>query len=80
MTATTIPTTGPTTGTADREAARRARVESIRSGALVRIALGQAATYRRLPDGRHEITLAGKSTIGATLAEAIDAARREVDQ
>ena len=56
--------------------ARAARIEQIRDAALVRVALGQAAIYRRLDDGRHQVAIRGKTTVGATLDEAIDQARR----
>jgi hypothetical protein len=59
-----------------REAARRLRIEAIHFGALARQALGITATYRRLASGAHEVTVAGKSTTAATLAAAIDRAKR----
>jgi hypothetical protein len=46
--------------------AARARLDAIRDAAIVCRTVGIAAAYRRLPGGRHEITL----------AEAIDAATR----
>jgi hypothetical protein len=45
------------------------------NGATVRAALGIAATYRRLDDGQHEVTLGGRTWTAATLPEAIDAAQ-----
>ena len=58
---------------------RRARIEAIRSGGLVRQALGQAATYRRLDDGRHEVSIRGQTTVAPTLDQAIDQARTQTD-
>jgi hypothetical protein len=59
----------------NREIARRARVAEITAAALTRQHLGQAAHHELLADGQHKVTVAGKTTVGATLAEAIDQAR-----
>jgi hypothetical protein len=69
-------TSTPTTDTA-REAARRARIDAIRFGATVRQALGQSATHRRLADGRHAVTIDGRTFTGATLDQAIRRAREQ---
>ena len=37
--------------------------------------LGQAATYRRLDSGEHQVSIGGRTTVGATLVDTIDAAR-----
>ncbi len=71
-TATAIPTRP-----AQREAARRARVQLIRDGAIVRQAFGQRATHRLLPDRRHEISIRGRTATGDTLQGAIDQAREQ---
>ena len=61
---------------------RDARIESIRCAAAVRRQLTQAADYRRLPDGCHEVSLfdhgAGQlqTFTGKTLTAAIARARR----
>jgi hypothetical protein len=54
---------------------RDTRVAEIQAAALVRQALGQAAAYRRLPDGRHQVAICGRTATGPTLTAAIDAAR-----
>jgi len=54
---------------------RSARVQAIVDGARVRQALGQAALYRRLPDGQHEVVFRGERFVGSTLDQAIEAAR-----
>ncbi len=59
-----------------REIARRARVAEIRAAALVRQALGQGAIHRLLPDGRHEVTIDGRTAVGDTLDAAIAETRR----
>lgn len=59
-----------TTTTRDR------RVQEIANGAVVRAALTQAAQYRLLPDGRHEITFRTVIFTGATLAETIKMAEQ----
>ena len=55
--------------------ARRARIAEIQAAALTRQALGQAATYHRLDDGQHQVTIRGLSATGTTLAEAVAQAR-----
>ena len=60
-----------------REARRRERVAAIQSGALVRQQLGQRATYRRLDDGQHRVTVGGMTYTGATLAETIQRAQEQ---
>jgi hypothetical protein len=65
----------PTSTPSDRESARRARVAAITAGALTRQRLGQAATYRRLDSGEHQVSIGGRTTVGATLVDTIDAAR-----
>jgi hypothetical protein len=72
MTATATSTISTPTRTINRETAR---IDAIRSAAIVRQALGQAATHRRLRDGSHEITVGGKSSTAATLDQAIREAR-----
>ena len=57
------------------EAERQRRIETIRDGAVVRQYLGQAAQYRRLSDGRHEVTHRGWVFTGTTLEEAIEKAK-----
>ena len=63
-----------------KESARRARVDAIRDGAITREHLGQAATHRLLPDGRHEISVYDRAAgelrqfTGETLDQAIAAA------
>ena len=62
-------------------AERDARIAAIADAALVRQQLTQAANYRRLPSGKHEITVfdhqAGelRTFTGKTLATAIAKAR-----
>ena len=56
---------------------RTRRIEAIRDAALVRIALGQAAIYRRVDDGQHEVAIHGQTTVGATLQEAIRATQEQ---
>jgi hypothetical protein len=53
------------------------RAAAIRQAAIVRAALGQAASHRLLPDGRHQVVLRGGTcyTVG-TLDQAIDRAMR----
>jgi hypothetical protein len=63
------------TGTTHREAERMRRIDGVRFGALVRQQLGQCATYRRLDDGRHCVTVGGQTAVGVTLQSAIDQAR-----
>lgn len=58
-----------------RNTDRAARIQAIRDGAAVRHALGQAALHERLPDGQHKIILRGRVSVGATVQEAIDAAK-----
>ncbi|MGA2034438.1 MAG: hypothetical protein ABSG68_19505 [Thermoguttaceae bacterium] len=59
------------------------RVAAIRAGAEVRAALGQAAQYAPLPDGRHRVSIYDRSAgrllvgTGATLSEAIQNVREE---
>ena len=61
--------------TADTRAAQRAeRIDLIVSAATVRERLGVWARYRRLADGRHEVTYRGVVFVGKTLDEAIRAA------
>jgi hypothetical protein len=61
---------------------RQSRIDSIRDAAITCRALGQAATHRRAPDGRHEVAMfdraAGRLRVyrGKTLAEALDRAKR----
>ena len=60
---------------------RQARIAAICDGARVREALGQAATHRRLPDGRHEVSLYDRAAgrlctwTGRTLTAAIRRAK-----
>jgi hypothetical protein len=61
---------------AEREAARRARVEAIKNSALVWQRLGIRAGYRRTADGRHSITLDGRTFTAGTVEQAISRARR----
>jgi hypothetical protein len=61
---------------ASRELARTARVAEIQAGALTRAALGQAATYQHLDDGRHQVTIRGRTCTGNTLDAAIREVRR----
>jgi hypothetical protein len=71
-----------TTATQTVDLERDARIESIRCAAAVRRQLTQAADYRRLDNGTHEITLfdhaAGRLRIfrSKTLAAAIGKARQ----
>ena len=65
------PQSPPTT---EREAARRARIESIRFGARVRDRLGQGA-HHEIVDGEHVVTWRGRRFHGATVDEAIKAAQ-----
>ena len=58
----------------DRLARRRARVEAIRAGALVRQALGQSALYEHTGDV-HIVTYRGERFVGETIGEAIGEAR-----
>ncbi|MGO8748327.1 MAG: hypothetical protein ACLQNE_20325 [Thermoguttaceae bacterium] len=57
--------------------ARREQADAIRDGAVTRGILGQAATHRRLSDGRHEVSIfdrgAGELRVfsGETIDEAI---------
>jgi hypothetical protein len=67
----------PDAASKGEESARRARITAIRDAATVRAALGQAATHRRLDDGRHEIIVSGRTTTADTLDQAIRAARRQ---
>ena len=55
--------------------ARLTRLDEIRESATVRAAIGIDAIHRRLADGCHEITLRGQQYSGATLDQAIRAAR-----
>jgi hypothetical protein len=54
---------------------RNTRVAEIQAAALVRQSLGQTATHRRLADGRHQVTIHGRTTVGLTPQQAIDQAR-----
>ena len=54
---------------------RRARIDAIRDGALVREQLGQSALHKRLPNGSHQIIVGGRVFRAATLAEVVEAAR-----
>ena len=66
------------TSTTDTRAARRAeRIDLIVSAATVRERLGVWSRYKRLANGRHEVTYRGKVFVGKTLDEAIKAARKE---
>ena len=64
-------------------AARAARLAQIVAGAEARAALGQAAQYAPLPDGRHRVSIYDRSAgrllvgTGATVSEAIANARKE---
>jgi hypothetical protein len=67
----------PPISPADWEVARRARVEAIRSGAITRQALGITATYQKLPDGRHQVKIRGRTAVGKTVQDAIAELRRD---
>ena len=56
---------------------RPARVAAIAAGTQVRAALGQSALHR-LVDGQHEVTVCGQVFVDATVAEVIDAVRRQI--
>jgi len=62
---------------------RRARVEAIRDGAIVREALGLAARHSRTKSGQHVVSWFDQSagrprtSTGPTLAEAIAGAEKE---
>ena len=56
--------------------ARQARIDLIVSAATVRERLGCWSRYRKLADGRHEVTYHGRVFTAATLAEAIEKARK----
>ena len=60
-----------TPSAADREAARRARVQAIRNGAITRAAQGVAASYCKLDSGQHQVSVRGRVAVGATLNAAI---------
>ncbi len=62
---------------ANREAARRLRVENIVNGARVRQRLGIGARYNLRSDGQHEVSIGGKLAVGPTLDEAIAKAREQ---
>jgi hypothetical protein len=64
-------------------ATRAIRIAAIVAAAQARAALGQAAQYERLPDGRHRVSIfdlaAGRLLIGVgvSVQEAIDDLRKE---
>jgi hypothetical protein len=60
---------------AAREARRRERVAAIQAGGLVHQQLGQTATYHRLDDGQHVVSIGGRTFTSDTLAAAIDQAK-----
>ena len=64
--------TTPTTRPADQ---RQQRIAAIVSACTVRDALGLFTRYRRLADGRHEVTYRGVVFTGSTLQEAIEVAQ-----
>jgi hypothetical protein len=39
--------------------------------------VGQAAACQHLDDGQHQVSIHGRTAMGATLAEAIEAAREQ---
>ena len=65
-----IPITTPATS------AKSARIQSIIDGARVREVCGQGAVHRVLPNGQHQAIVYGVVFSGATLDEAIAAARQ----
>ena len=64
------------TPTTTAAAQRRARIAAIVDACTVRETLGLDARYRRLADGRHEVSHRGVVFVGSTLQEAIEAATR----
>jgi len=60
-------------------AARAERIAAIRNGAIVREALGQAARYLLLPDGKHQVSIIdrGRREVRTVAADTLEEAIRQ---